>query len=259
MKRVRNTFAAVLSLTVIAACGPTDVDVTVEVDRMDAETGEQITRPVANSQVQLLPFDRDAVFDSLAAQAPTPEPQMPEALQVARDSILSAQREWRSAESEWLTLRESLQEITEEMELYNPAETRYQELFAEFNELEGRYFDAEDRKDEAFERYDRLQQETFQEMEEFRVRLLAWEDDAFADYGTAVDQRLSATGRDILVDTTDAMGSVRFGADPGDWWVYSRYSLATEEFYWNIPFEVERGEPIELRLHRENAEVRPIF
>lgn len=259
MKRVHIPFVAVLTFLVVAACGPTDVVVTAEVDRMDPETGEQVLRPITNTRIQMLPFDRDIVFDSLTAEAASPEPQLPAELAVARDSILEAQREWREAESEWLALRESLEEISREMELYNPAEARYQQLFTQFNENETRYFDAEQRKDDAFDRYDRLQQETFQEMDEFRARLMAWEDDAFADYGTAVDERLRATGRDILVDTTDASGVARFGAAQGDWWVYSRYSLATEEFYWNVPVQVEGEGPVEVRLNRENAEIRPIF
>ncbi len=71
--------------------------------------------------------------------------------------------------------------------------------------------------------------------------------------------RLQASGREILADTTDATGRADFQADPGEWWVYGRYPLATEELYWNIPITLERGEPTELRLNRGNAAVREIF
>ncbi len=256
MKRSKFWSAALVLLTA-AACGPGEVVVTAELDRMDPQTGEVALQPVQNMRVDLVPYDRDQIFDSLSAAAASPEPQMPQELVIARDSIIVAQQEWRAAESEWLALRERLQEISEEMDQFSPAESRYAELFAEFDQLEVQYLDAEDRRNEAFQEFDRLQQETFAELEQHQALVGAWEDDAFADFSIAAAER--SGGRDVVVDTTDATGRTVLRPDPGEWWVYARQQLATEEFYWNVPIQVDRGDPVEVRLTRENAEVRPVF
>lgn len=258
MKR-RSLWSVFLLSLVLAACGPGEVVVTAEVEMMDPETGEQVTRPIENLEIQLLPFDRDVIFDSLTQAAPEPEPEFPEELMAARDSILQAQQRWREAESEWLAAREQLEEISDEMDQYSPAETRYRELFNQFTEVENRVEAAERTQEEAFSRYERLQQETFEQMEEARFEISTWEEEAFADYPEVIAARLQESGREILADTTDATGSVRFQADPGEWWIYARHRLTLEELYWNIRVDVERGDPLEIRLTRENAELRDVF
>jgi len=258
MNRPKLWSGALLGLLVLA-CGPGDVTVTVEVEMLDPETGERAPRTIADLPVQLNPFDRDFIFDSLTQAAPRPEPEFPEELLARRDSLLVFQQEWRDAEAEWLALRDQLEGIAREMEDYNPAEPRYQQLFNQFNQVEGRYLDAEERKDSAFARFDELQQATFTELEQARALTEAWEDEAFADYGRVVQERLRDMRRDILADTTDATGRAQFRPQPGEWWVVTRYQLPTVELYWNIPIQVQRGEPIELRLSAENAEERDIF
>jgi hypothetical protein len=258
MKRAIGSGLALFSL-MLGGCGPAELIVTAEVEVIDPETGNPVSRPADDLEIQLLPFDRDQIFDSLTAAAATPEPQLPPELQVARDSIVQAQEQWREFESRWLALRERLEEISGELEQYNPAEAQYRVLFNEFNDVEAEYGAAERTKDEAFERFDRLQQETFSELEEFRAILTAWEEDAFSPYLEVVGARLQASGREILADTTDATGRAEFQADPGQWWIYGRYPLATEELYWNVPITLERGDPIEVPLEESNAEVREIL
>jgi hypothetical protein len=259
MKRMKILTGTVLSLLVLAACGPGEVVVTVEGEFLDPDSGEQVVRPISDLPLQLVPFDRDAIFDSLGASAPSPEPQMPPHLIVARDSIAEARQQWQEAESQWLTYRDQLQEISTEMNQYNPAEAQYRLLFEDFNRVEGQYFDAEARKDEAFERFERLQQETFGEMEEFSALLAAWEDDAFADWEIVVSERLRGAGTEIVHDTTDATGRADLQPSPGQWWVYARSPIGVDELYWNVPVTVERGDPVEVRLTPQNADVRPIF
>ena len=258
MKRTPGLSLAVF-LLVLAGCGPAELIITAEVEVTDPETGNPVARAVEEVEIQLLPFDRDQIFDSLTAAAPAPEPQMPAALQVARDSITAAQQEWRTFESRWLALREQLTEISNELEQYNPAEAQYRVLFNEFNDLEAEYAAAEVTKDEAFDRFDRLQQATFAELEEFRAILMGWEEQAFTPYGEVVGMKLQLSGMEILVDTTDATGRADFAADPGEWWIYARYPFATEEIYWNEPVTLERGDPIEVPLTRQNAQVRDIL
>ena len=173
MKRTTISSFAVLSLA-LGGCGPVELIVTTDIDVLDPETGAMVSRSVEDVELQLLPFDRDQIFASLSADAASPEPQLPPELQVARDSIAQAQQQWREFESRWLALRERLEQISEELEQYNPAEAQYRLLFNEFNDIESEYLASESRKDEAFARFDRLQQETFSELGEFRAILNAW-------------------------------------------------------------------------------------
>ena len=258
MKRP-NLWALALVPFALAACGPGTLQVSAEVDLVDPESGEQIVRPIENLAVQVLPFDRDALFDSLTAAAPSPEPGFPEALQIMQDSLFDAQETQRLAESEWLALRERLQEISRELQQYTQAEARYRILFNEFNDLEARVSAAQRRQNEAFARVEAIQSRVLGELAEARILQEQWEDQAFADYTTILAARLRETGRDILADTTDAMGQATVRPAPGEWWVHARYSLPTEELYWNIRVNVERGDPLQVRLSRQNAEARRIF
>lgn len=258
MKRRNLALFALLALGV-AACGPAELTVTVEVEYTDPESGEVATRVASDLVVQLVPFDRDAVFDSLTQAAPRPEPQIPEELRIVRDSIQYAQAQWREAETEWLARRERLEQISRDMNQYSPAEAPYRQLFFEFQEQEQRYNQAERRKDDAFARFDRLQQAAFSDLEAFRVQLESWEDDAFASYGEVVDAKLAAARGQILADTTDASGVATFRAPPGDYWVHARYRLPVDELYWNIRVTLNRGEPAELRLTPANAQRRDVY
>ncbi len=254
-----SLWTSILVPFLIVACGPGEVIVTSEVERSDPETGEQVMRPVQNMRVQLLPYDRDAIFDSLSQAAATPEPQLPPELLAARDSIQRAQATFREAENRVLSIREQLRQINEEMGQYNPAETRYRELFTRFNELEGQLNQAENTRDESFERFTELQRETFEELEQARIQIQNWEDDAFADFELVVAERIRETRREVVTDTTDATGRAQLSARPGEYWIYARTQLPVEELYWNIRVQVERGDPVEIRLTRDNAEIRAIF
>jgi hypothetical protein len=255
----RNLWVALLLPFVGVACGPGHVIVTAETEVFDPESGETEVREITDLPIQLLPFDRDFVFDSLTQAAPRPEPQMSPELVAKRDSILVARQEHRAAETRWLDAREELQSINQEIQQYNPGEARYRELFTRFGTLESVEADAARAREAAFERFTRLEQETNLEMQQFRVQLEGWEDEAFEAYDEVVAVRLAAARREILADTTRATGVAEFRPPPGEWWVYARFRTGLEELYWNIRVNVERGDPSEVRLNRANATIRDVF
>jgi hypothetical protein len=119
-----------------AACGPAEVVVTVEVETGNPAGEGTVVLPLANLEVQLLPYDRDLVFDSLQAAHPTPEPPVPRELLAARESVAAAQARWQAGERRWNNLRDTLKHITETMQGYSRGEARYVALFEEFTGLE---------------------------------------------------------------------------------------------------------------------------
>ena len=52
-------------------------------------------------------------------------------------------------------------------------------------------------------------------------------------------------------------GIANFDAKPGQWWVTARWELAFEDLYWNIPFDLSKEAPAQVRLTLANAVRRP--
>ncbi len=260
MKRSTPWALALLPLALtVTACGDATLEVSAEVDLMDPESGEMVNQPVSRMEIWFYPFDRDVVFDSLTAAAASPEPGFPEELIAVQDSLFEAQETQRLAESEWLALRERLGEISTEMAQYSSAEGQYRVLFAEWTDLDARVSAAERRQNQAFQRVEELRSRVLGDIAAARVVQEQWEDEAFRDYFEIEAARMREAGRELVADTTDATGQVRVNLRPGTWWVHARHRLPTEELYWNIRVDAERGDPIPLRLTRENAEPRRIF
>lgn len=256
---MRRTFPFVFALLLgAAACGPAEVVVTVEIEVPNPEGEGTVVRPLSDVEVQLIPFDRDAVFDSLTNEYGTPEPEVPQDLIERRDAVQQAQAEWDDATREWQTIRDTLQKLSNAMDQYSRGEARYVTLFNEWQDWEARLSDAETEREETFTVFDSLQQGTIRESDSIRILQDNWADDAFADVTTVFAEKHRVTGLDWVVDTTDASGVARGNlmVKPGDYWVHARYELPYTELYWNLPITVERGEPVTVRLTRENADER---
>ena len=90
--RRRSLPIAIALLLSAAACGSGEVVVTMEIDIPNPDGDGTITRALSDIEVQLLPFDRDAIFDSMTAAYATPEPEVPPDLIAARDLVREARR-----------------------------------------------------------------------------------------------------------------------------------------------------------------------
>jgi len=256
-RHLTASVVALASLALVACPGP---ELYVQASLEDRETGE--ARPLAELPVRLVPFDRDAIFDSLSAAAPEPEPAIPQDLVQRQNEIRDAEQEWRTAENAWNQARGRLREIGEETQRMQQEGLRgtpqYQQRFREFEQLENREREMRRSMDEAFQRFDTLQREVLAQADSIRAIREAWEDRAFADYNRIVQDTLDRLGREEVVDTTDANGRVRFRPREGRWWVHSRYTLPYSELYWNVPIQIE-GDSVEVILNRGNAEERPLL
>ena len=75
---MRRTLPFALSLLIAAAaCGPAEVVVTMEIDVQNPDGEGTMQLLLSDVEVQLIPFDRDAVFDSITTAYGTPEPEIP--------------------------------------------------------------------------------------------------------------------------------------------------------------------------------------
>ncbi|MFQ5690753.1 MAG: hypothetical protein ACE5HQ_10825 [Gemmatimonadota bacterium] len=236
----------------LSACGGGRV--TVLVATQDAEGA---LKPMKDRPVRFLPFNRDSVFDALAARAEEPEPVVPEDLKEAFNEVSKLQQEWRQAEAEWSDVREQLKSLSERMRRMDPRSREYRRLFDQFNSLDRREKQLDRAKKQAFGKFDKLQKASLARADSIRAVRESWEDVAFRDYQSIVDSILSAEGKEIYEDTTGADGYVTQRLPSGDWYVHTRYSIPFGELYWNLlinPAEVDT-----VRLTRENAEERLQF
>ena len=245
--------AAAAAAVALTACGPVEVMIVVELG--EGEGAQQLNAV----PVEVLPFDRDMVFDSLANAAPRPEPEVPPDLLAMQEQIAEARNDWRNAETQWAVLRDTLQKLETALEGLNVRERRYQELFLQWEGLEPDYRAAERAMTNRFEEFTALQDAAIGRMDSINFVLDDWAQEAFAEVDLVFAARTDASGLELAADTTEESGEARLSLAPGDYWVHARYELPTEELYWNVPITVVRGEPLTVRLTRENAESRPIF
>ncbi len=254
--RLYPRFACMFVVALLAAaCGGANVNVVVEIPGGEGEGPV----PVSDLEVQLLPYDRDAVFDSLAAEAAEAEPQFPADLLAARDEVVAAQQEWRDAELEWQTLRDTAQTISQAMEGLNRSERAYRELFQQFGDMERALAQAERRQEQAFQRFQSMQAETMAGIEAVNVMRDEWADEAFAAFDSVRVRLIDETGLAPAFDTTGAEGSVQFVVPPGRYWVHARQRRPYDEYYWNLEVTARRETPVELTLDADNAEMRPVY
>jgi hypothetical protein len=250
---------AMTLLLAAGACGPAEVVVSMEVEVPNPDGAGTIQLSLSDVEVQLLPYDRDAIFDSLTSASSTPEPQVPPELLAAREQVQAAQAEWDAAQRRWGLVRDTLQTLSAALEQYNRGEAQYLLLYREFQDFDGQLAGAERQMNAAFATFDSLQRGTIRSSDSVRILQDNWADDAFATVGDIFGAKQAAAQLDVAVDTTDATGVARenLRVRPGQYWVHARYAAsAYTELYWNVPVTVVRGEPVQVSLTRANAQER---
>ncbi|MFW5952343.1 MAG: hypothetical protein ACOCVZ_09535 [Gemmatimonadota bacterium] len=258
MRRVMLILAAAAAAASTAACNGGEVVVEAQLEGEATGTEETGTVALGNLPVRLVPFDRDAVFDSLAQAFPEPEPQIPDSILALQDRVIENQREWQQANNRWLELRDRLQALADTLGTMDQGSGEYFALFQEFGEIEERVNGLESRADEAFEEFETLQRRLTRQAREIELERRNWADEAFANVDSVFVARQEELDLEVRYDTTNAAGVVRFTDVPeGQWWVTARYDRPFDELYWNVPVDVAGGdEPTAVRLTEENAEVR---
>lgn len=256
---MRRTLPFALSLLLAAgACGSAEVVVTMEIDVPNPDGDGTIVQTLSDIEVQLIPFDRDAVFDSLSGVYGTPEPPIPQELIDQRNAVQTANEEWQRNTNRWQTIRDTLTALNNAMEGLARGESRYSVLFLEWQDWDGQLDSAEGAMEASFATFDELQRGTIRASDSIAILQDQWADEAFVEVGVVFDAKSSQSGLAWAVDTTDASGVARnnFAVPEGRYWVHARYELAYTELYWNFPIDVAKGEPTMIVLNRENADER---
>jgi len=257
MKRRNLPLLAALLLGA-AACGPVKLVVTAEIEIENPEGEGMITRPLENLVIEVLPYDRDLVFDSLKQAYGTPEPPIPQSLHDARAEVSAASVRWQEAEQRWNILRDTLQKIRTAMDQYSRGQSQYNVLFREFQVFDRDLSSVEAESKRLFDEFTALQQATLHQADSLRAIQEAWSAEAYRDADAVFAAKLLESGHEVRADTTNSQGvaSNTLFVKPGNYWVHARYDLPFTELYWNVPIEAKRGDPIQIRLTRQNAQER---
>jgi hypothetical protein len=253
MRRRVLGLAALCGTATLFACGGGEVVVQAQ---LETDAGVQ---PLGEIEIRALPYDRDALFEELAAGYSEPEPAIPDSLVALQQEIAAANAAWSEASNQWSTARDSLQKLSAALQGVSRASPQYRLMFQDYNTQESQERSALRARDQAFTRFTGLQDRYTSQAEEIEARRNAWADVAYAKIDSVIAARLDEMGLEEHVDTADANGVVRFQLDPGEWWIHGRHDLAYEELYWNEPITVQRGDPIQVILNRASAEVRAKF
>ena len=246
--RPGNLLFTALLTALVSGCGPTPVVITAELEE----------EKLGDLEIRLYPFDRDAIFDSLAAAASRPEPPIPDSVIEAVNEVAAAQEEWRTAEARWGVLRDSLQALGTALEGLNRGQAQYRLLFNDFQDLEAEYNQLDRTNTAAFNRFDALQKASIAAEQEIAMLREEWADEAFADVNDIMLMHQRASGLEVLYDTTDASGVATLEAKGGNYWVVATFEKPYSELYWNHPVTIS-GEMDPVRLDSENATERPKF
>ena len=139
---------ALMAMALFSACGPTQVVITAEIGQDDPSQAGEPT-PLADLEIRMFPYDRDAIFDSLTANAERPEPAIPDSVLDAQNQVAAAQQAWRDLEARWNVLRDTLQTLSDELEGLSRGQAEYRVMFADFQDLDDEYGRVERQRDAA--------------------------------------------------------------------------------------------------------------
>lgn len=219
-------------LTVWGCSRETRVNLQVAIEK----GGEQ--QPVSNVKFEFVPYDLDALTQTLAS---TNNPgDMP-----ARDSMLAARAQYDSILVEYENTLDVLEET--EKELKKITDTRSSAYRKAYNKHEN----AKKTNDTMFEEKNIIEKAYLSARDAYEAELVVWEEHAYAglEDTVAVIRDLRKITDDYSVKT-DKVGKESVVVPGGDWWVRGKVRNPNKKYTvyrWNYKFEAKGGTlPIEL-------------
>lgn len=236
---------------VLAACGKPQVSVQAEL----TGAASSAATPIADLPVRLIPYDRDAILDSLTRAAGEPEPVLPVDLDGLRDSLSAAQVAWRAEEARLHAIEDTIPTLVIPVGAEPAARER---MLLRTRRLDQEQREVKQRLAVLQARIAAFSRAIGGAVDSVRVARQRWSETVLKDFDRIAEEKIRAAGRTGAVDTTGHSGTALLRVDEGRWWVYARYALPDAELYWNVPVEVT-GKTTRVLLSDANAERRPLF
>lgn len=232
----------------LGACGGAEISIVATLEG----------RPLADLEVIALPFDPQAVLDSLRAVAPTPPPDT----RALEDSLRSVKEMPPPAEpmpGPDGGLRSRVGALADSLRRLDRMSDAYAQLYERFRSLYTTYVHELSRREAALRRDESPWLRLARRAQAAAESVRAWERVAYANFEAVAARRVAESGRPILSVVTDSTGYARLILPPGSWWVTARVPDPENVFferYWRIPLETTGWLPIRLPLTDHTATMR---
>lgn len=215
--------------------------------------------PVVTLAIALLPFDPQAILDSLAEASATPEPVFEtlmtelEAYAPPNEDVLVA------SAAPWQALRDSLTTIADSLNTVSSGSPEYRRLFRRFRRMQPRLAVLAAERDSILDGLIGAHRALAKRAQIAAKALREWEETAFASYESLATAALEQSGREALTIRTDSSGTAHADLEPGPWWAVARSPDPSNpyfEYSWNVGFTVTGWLPVHVPLRDANARHR---
>ena len=252
MKSLRQILAYGLFAVVAVGCRGRDGRVEVR-----AELGPD--QPLTDLEVAFLPFDAEALRDSLSTQATTPRPSFTE--------LTTELLEYRPGDGKHLTtlmaplnaFRDTVATLSDSLLRLDPNSRAYRTLYARFRrqyiELMRRGAERDATMRELYASDYALAERASRAADSLR----AWEGVALARYPELADSAVAQSGLEPIRVTTDSAGRTHVNLKRGPWWLTARLRHPDNpflEYYWSVGLVVTGRFPVVVPLSPINVEER---
>lgn len=239
----------ILLVSSLAACVEGDLSVRLSLHQEE----------LRGVQVAAIPFDPDAILDSLAETAIDPSPTfsaLEEALfafEPSDDTALATINE------PWLALRDSVAALSESLQAMDRADPAYAVAYEQFRVLYAEFTRRTAQRDRELSALDGNAVKLARWAQAAADTLRTWERIVYAAYDSLASAALTASGREAHTFTTEANGEAHVTLEPGMWWLVVRRGDTANpflEYYWNVPVQVNGLVPTVLPLTESHARLR---
>jgi hypothetical protein len=211
--------------------------------------------PVTGLEITALPFDAEAVLDSLADAAPTPRPTF-RALEAELAAYRSPEDD-RLAEASipWLALHDSVSRLADSLNGMDRRGATYARMYARFRQLYARLQQRATERDRALEELRGEDVTLARRAQAASEELRTWERDAYSAYPQIAAEALDRRGVEFVRATAAEDGTLHLELPPGEWWIVARLADPEnpfQEYYWNVPLTVG-WRPVGVPLSERNT------
>lgn len=210
-------------------------------------------------QIAAVPFDPEAILDSLAVNTADPQPTFAVleaelfAFEPSDDEALAAINE------PWLALRDSVADLSESLQAMDRAGAAYAAAYERFRTQYAAFTLRTAQRDRELSTLDGNAVELARWAQAAADTLRTWERRVYAPYDSLASAALAASGKEAHALTTDAQGTVHVTLEPGTWWLVVRRADTENpflEYYWNARVRVNGLVPTVFPLTERHARRR---
>ena len=250
--RCSQLVSTVTAATVCGLCGCSPSEFHI---KARAHYPDDIT--LANMEITALPFDPDALRDSLVEASDIPRPQFPD----LETELASYRRPDISGLEEsflpWQAIHDSVHHLADSLNnAGSDSSPEYASAYARLRDQYQRLAQSAVHRDAAIREQVGDDRQLAMRVAAAADTLRAWEGLAFAQFSELADSAIAREGRGFHRATTNDDGVAEFTLAPGRWWLMATRADPENpfaEYYWNVGMVVGLFGSRTVPLYAENG------